>query len=96
MSTMSTTIAVPCLPCLPHVYYVRHVYTSSLPPCLIIHFLGYYQLGPTSVEAVRRGEVGLGYDTAFVFTEVNADVMTFVRDRDSPWGFTRTDTNTTQ
>ena len=54
-----------------------------------------YQLGPTSVEAVRKGEVGLSYDTAFVFTEVNADVMVFVKDETSSLGFKRTDTNTT-
>ena len=54
-----------------------------------------YQLGPTSVEAVRKGEVGLGYDTAFVFTEVNADVMVFVKDPKNIIGFKRTDTNTT-
>ena len=28
------------------------------------------QLGPASVEAVRKGELGLGYDVDFVFAEV--------------------------
>eukprot|EP00092_Neocalanus_flemingeri_P003560 GFUD01003818.1.p1 GENE.GFUD01003818.1~~GFUD01003818.1.p1 ORF type:complete len:762 (+),score=203.77 GFUD01003818.1:286-2286(+) len=53
-----------------------------------------YQVGPTSVEAVRRGDVGLGYDTAFVFTEVNADVMVFVEDPRSSWGFRKIDQDT--
>ena len=54
-----------------------------------------YQVGPTSVEAVRLGEVGLGYDTAFVFTEVNADVLVFVQDPRSSWGFRKIDQDTT-
>jgi len=54
-----------------------------------------YQLGPTSVAAVKKGEVGLGYDTAFVFTEVNADVMVFIEDEKSEWGFRKADTDTT-
>ena len=52
-----------------------------------------FQVGPTSVEAVRRGDVGLGYDTAFVFTEVNADVLVFVKDNRSSWGFRKIDQN---
>jgi hypothetical protein len=66
-----------------------------------------YQLGPAPVAAVRNGEVrrltlslgirslqvGLGYDTAFVFTEVNADVVVYVQDPSSAWGFRRTDRN---
>ncbi|CAG0922034.1 unnamed protein product [Notodromas monacha] len=46
-----------------------------------------YQLGPTSVLAVKRGEVGLLYDTPFVFSEVNADVMHWLQDLKSDWGF---------
>ena len=42
-----------------------------------------YQCGPCSVEAVRRGDVGLGYDGAFVFSEVNADVFVYVEDTKS-------------
>uniref|UniRef100_A0A8D9BVS8 protein-glutamine gamma-glutamyltransferase n=2 Tax=Cacopsylla melanoneura TaxID=428564 RepID=A0A8D9BVS8_9HEMI len=32
-----------------------------------------YQCGPTSVVAVKRGEVKIAYDGGFVFSEVNAD-----------------------
>ena len=38
------------------------------------------QCGPASVEAVRRGELGMGYDVDFVFAEVNSDVQTFLAD----------------
>ena len=34
---------------------------------------GLYRCGPTSVAAVKRGEVRKPYDTAFQFAEVNAD-----------------------
>lgn len=32
-----------------------------------------YRCGPTSVKAVKRGEVLKPYDAAFVYAEVNAD-----------------------
>ncbi len=52
-----------------------------------------YQCGPAPVEAIRRGEVGLGYDAPFVFSEVNADVCHFMEDSKSSWGFSRIKTN---
>lgn len=33
---------------------------------------GFYQCGPASVEAVRKGQVGLVHDVAFVLASVNA------------------------
>ncbi|KAG8131428.1 hypothetical protein E2320_009363 [Naja naja] len=39
---------------------------------------GIYQCGPASVLAVKQGDVRLNYDTAFVFTEVNADINRWV------------------
>ncbi|KAK9405103.1 protein-glutamine gamma-glutamyltransferase E-like [Crotalus adamanteus] len=39
---------------------------------------GIYQCGPTSVMAVKQGDVKLNYDTAFVYTEVNADINRWV------------------
>uniref|UniRef100_A0A8D0G3W8 Transglutaminase-like domain-containing protein n=1 Tax=Sphenodon punctatus TaxID=8508 RepID=A0A8D0G3W8_SPHPU len=39
---------------------------------------GIYQCGPASVVAVKHGDIKLMYDTAFVFTEVNADVNRWV------------------
>ena len=35
--------------------------------------------------------MGIGFDTAFVFTEVNADVVVYVKDPASSWGFRKSD-----
>ncbi|XP_042318208.1 uncharacterized protein LOC121928060 [Sceloporus undulatus] len=35
---------------------------------------GIYQCGPASVVAIKQGDVRLNYDTAFVFSEVDADI----------------------
>ncbi|KAM4622713.1 protein-glutamine gamma-glutamyltransferase E-like [Discoglossus pictus] len=43
---------------------------------------GIYRCGPTSVIAVKEGDVNLGYDTPFVFAEVNADRVTWVCHKD--------------
>lgn len=45
-----------------------------------------YQMGPASIEAVRRGEVGLQYDTMFVVSEVNADIIHWQDDEESEIG----------
>ena len=47
------------------------------------------------MEAVKRGDVGVGYDSAFAFAEVNADVFVYVVDKKSEWGFKLAQTNTT-
>lgn len=40
--------------------------------------LGLYQCGPCPVKAVKKGEIHIGYDTAFVFSEVNAEVVHWI------------------
>ncbi|KAB7506349.1 Hemocyte protein-glutamine gamma-glutamyltransferase [Armadillidium nasatum] len=47
------------------------------------------QCGPASLEAIRRGDISLGFDCPFVFAEVNADVMHWVEDENSDWGYSR-------
>lgn len=42
--------------------------------------MGMYQMGPASLEAIKKGEVGLAYDAAFVFAEVNADIVHWQQD----------------
>lgn len=42
--------------------------------------MGMYQMGPASLEAIKRGEVGFAYDAAFVFAEVNADIVHWEQD----------------
>ena len=65
-----------------------------IKPFLLYYlFVDRYQCGPAPVEAIRRGEVGLGFDVPFVFAEVNADVCHFMEDPKSPWGFSRIKTN---
>ncbi|XP_029524001.1 protein-glutamine gamma-glutamyltransferase 2-like [Oncorhynchus nerka] len=39
---------------------------------------GVYCCGPCPVKAVRDGDVGMKYDAAFVFSEVNADLVTWI------------------
>ena len=40
---------------------------------------------------MKSFQVGIGFDTAFVFTEVNADVVVYVKDPASSWGFRKSD-----
>jgi transglutaminase 1 len=49
--------------------------------------------GPSSVEAVRRGEVGFAFVTPYLFAEVNADVCHFQEDESSHWGFKKIKVN---
>lgn len=49
--------------------------------------------GPASVAAIKKGEVGYLYDTPFVFSEVNADIVHFQEDEESDWGFKRLSVN---
>lgn len=37
-------------------------------------------MGPASVRAIKEGEVAFGYDTAFVFAEMNADKCYWIVD----------------
>ncbi|KAM8945570.1 protein-glutamine gamma-glutamyltransferase 5-like [Pelodytes ibericus] len=39
---------------------------------------GVYCCGPTSVKAIKEGDIHLDYDGSFVFAEVNADVISWV------------------
>jgi hypothetical protein len=41
-----------------------------------------YQMGPAPLTAVKEGEVYAGFDAGFVFSEVNADIVTWVVKKD--------------
>ncbi|KAK3085497.1 hypothetical protein FSP39_004245, partial [Pinctada imbricata] len=43
---------------------------------------GIYQCGPIPVAAIKEGDISYNYDGAFIFAEVNADIVTWVVDRD--------------
>ena len=48
-----------------------------------------YQCGPASLEAIRKGSVGLNYDVGFMIACVNADLMRWKQDSESELSFTR-------
>ena len=52
-----------------------------------------YQTGPASLEAIRKGEVGLPYDVPFVFAEVNSDVVHWQLDESNELGWRKIKTN---
>lgn len=55
---------------------------------------GFYQVGPCSVLAVKKGEIGYMYDSPFVFAEVNADIIHWKEDPESAFGWRRNKTLT--
>ncbi|XP_040293045.1 protein-glutamine gamma-glutamyltransferase 6-like isoform X2 [Bufo bufo] len=53
---------------------------------------GIYRLGPTSVKAVKEGDIKLKYDCIFVFSEVNADRISWLYN-DEEGSYERVETN---
>ncbi|RZC42409.1 hemocyte protein-glutamine gamma-glutamyltransferase [Asbolus verrucosus] len=49
----------------------------------------YYQCGPSSLEAIKNGQVGFNYDVGFMVASVNADVMRWKEDATRELGFAR-------
>ena len=47
--------------------------------CLL---LGVYCCGPVPLRAIKEGELTFKYDAPFIFAEVNADVITFMKRKD--------------
>ncbi|MBN3308568.1 TGM2 glutamyltransferase, partial [Amia calva] len=43
---------------------------------------GVYCCGPVPLKAIKEGELKLKYDVPFVFAEVNADVVTYIKRKD--------------
>ncbi|UYV85179.1 F13A1 [Cordylochernes scorpioides] len=54
---------------------------------------GVYRAGPASLEAIRRGEIGFLYDSPFIFSEVNADIMHWQKDEGSDLGWRKLNTD---
>lgn len=50
---------------------------------------GSYQLGPASLEAIKQGKTQYGYDVAFVYSEVNAEHVTWRPDSRSQFKWRR-------
>uniref|UniRef100_A0A8C1YYE0 Protein-glutamine gamma-glutamyltransferase K n=1 Tax=Cyprinus carpio TaxID=7962 RepID=A0A8C1YYE0_CYPCA len=55
---------------------------------------GSYRCGPTSVSAVRNGQVDLKFDTPFVFAEVNSDRIYWQKKTDGSFSQVRVEKNT--
>uniref|UniRef100_UPI003AAD8477 protein-glutamine gamma-glutamyltransferase 2 n=1 Tax=Centroberyx gerrardi TaxID=166262 RepID=UPI003AAD8477 len=53
---------------------------------------GVYCCGPIPVRAIKEGELMFKYDAPFVFAEVNADIITFMRNKDGSTGRVTTST----
>lgn len=56
-------------------FFCKAVFLALIP---ISSFSGVYCCGPCPVKAVRDGDVGMKYDAAFVFSEVNANLVTWI------------------
>ncbi|KAI5640156.1 transglutaminase family domain-containing protein [Phthorimaea operculella] len=54
---------------------------------------GFFQCGPASLEAIKQGHTGFGYDVEFMLASVNADLMRWRQDPDSEIGYSMVDTN---
>uniref|UniRef100_A0A673HG38 Protein-glutamine gamma-glutamyltransferase K n=1 Tax=Sinocyclocheilus rhinocerous TaxID=307959 RepID=A0A673HG38_9TELE len=52
---------------------------------------GFFRCGPTSVAAIRSGQVYLKYDTPFVFAEVNSDKVYWQRRNNGTFAVIRVD-----
>ena len=64
-------------------------YKTELTINLFSGFAGVFQCGPASLEAVRKGQIGLAYDVPFVLAEVNADLVHWREDREARRGWRR-------
>lgn len=49
---------------------------------VVLLLSGVYCCGPASVRAIKEGELTLQYDVPFLYAEVNADVVEYIKLRD--------------
>lgn len=50
---------------------------------------GFYQCGPSSLEAIRKGNVGFNFDVPFMVASVNADLMRWKEDKTCEMGYSK-------
>lgn len=61
----------------------REILTGMDLSSSFCHFpSGVYCCGPIPVRAIKEGDLTFKYDAPFVFAEVNADVITFLKKKD--------------
>lgn len=56
--------------------------SSQVHLCLLFSQPGTYCCGPVPVRAIKEGDLSTKYDAPFVFAEVNADVVEWIRQED--------------
>lgn len=49
--------------------------TKRFHSLTVFSFIGTHQCGPCPVKAIYKGYCSVKYDTAFVFAEVNSDIV---------------------
>ncbi|XP_028169712.1 hemocyte protein-glutamine gamma-glutamyltransferase-like, partial [Ostrinia furnacalis] len=54
---------------------------------------GMFQCGPASLEAIKQGVIGVGYDVEFMLASVNADLMRWRHDPEAETGYSMVDSN---
>ena len=54
---------------------------------------GRMQCGPAPIAAIKQGDMNCGYDTGFVFSEVNGDVVYWIVEEDGSMKIARVDTS---
>lgn len=59
--------------------YIVESFVISVSKCIST---GVFTCGPASVKAVRQGEIFYGYDTKFIFAEVNGDRVHWTVDQE--------------
>lgn len=50
---------------------------------------GFLQCGPSSLEAIKKGQVGFNYDVGFLVATVNADYMKWKEDDTCDTGYAK-------
>ena len=56
-------------------------------------FTGCHCCGPAPVAAIKKGDCSVNFDTAFVFSEVNADKIVWHRLKNNKWQMLYCDTD---
>lgn len=65
------------------IFFLREILSKAELSPLFWHFpSGVYCCGPIPVRAIKEGELTFKYDAPFVFAEVNADVINFMKKKD--------------
>ena len=45
------------------------------------------------MEAIRRGDLGIGFDSGSFFSDLNAEIVAYIPDKTSVWGYSQAESN---